>query len=88
MMKNIAEVHGKFNSFAAVAAAIGMKRSKTKSEKARKCPECGMELRQVGGTNVWMCDFSTIEEAELKKNGKVTPVYVLKKCLHREIDPV
>lgn len=88
MMKNIAEVHGKFNSFAAVAAAVGVKQPKVKTEKTRKCPECGMDLRHVSGTNVWMCDFSTIEEAELKKGGKITPVYVLKKCPHREIDSI
>lgn len=87
-MKNISEIHGRFDSFAAVAAALGMKQPKVKPEKARKCPDCGAELRHVGTTNVWLCDFSTMEEAELKKGGKTVPVYVLKKCLYREIDPV
>lgn len=87
-MKNISEVHGRFNSFKAMGAALGMKAPKAKPEKERKCPDCGGELRRVGTTNVWMCDFSTLEDAEYKKDGETVKVYVIRKCNHREIDPV
>ena len=87
-MKKISEIHGRFNSFAAVAAALGIKQPKPKAEKPRKCPNCGGELRRVGSSNVWVCDFSTLEEAEYKKKGETVQVYVIRKCNHRDIDPV
>lgn len=87
-MKKVSEIHGRFNSFAAVAAALGMKQPKGKTEKSRKCPECGGELRHIGASNVRVCDFSTLEESEYKKKGKAIPVYVIRKCAYREVDPV
>lgn len=85
-MKKISDVHGRFNSFSAVADALGMKLPKVKAEKPRKCPNCGGELRRVGSTNVWICDFSILEEAEYKKKNETVEVYVIKKCPHSEID--
>lgn len=71
-MKN---VHGKFNSFVALGQALGIKCT-VEAEKVHKCPNCGNELRKVGNTNVYICDYSILEDNEL--NG--TPVQVFTKC--------
>lgn len=68
-MKN---VHGKFNSFVALGQALGIKCT-VEAEKVHKCPNCGNELRKVGNTNVYVCDYGT-------------PVQVLTKCGTIEID--
>jgi len=75
------QVHGTFNSFKTLDAAMGFKAPKVK-EKEHKCPNCGNELRKVGNTNVYVCDYGTLEDADLKG----TPVQVLTKCGTIEID--
>ncbi len=45
-------------------------------EKERKCSNCGNQLRKIGNTNVYICDYSILEDNEL--NG--TPVQVFTKC--------
>lgn len=82
-MKNISDVHGRFNSFGDMAAALGMKAPKGKAEKARKCPNCGGELRKCGNTNVYVCDFSKLEDATAKDG---TAVQVFTKCGNVVID--
>lgn len=77
-MKN---VHGKFNSFAELGKALGIKVPQN-VEKERKCSNCGNELRKVGNTNVYVCDYGTLEDTDLKG----TPVQVLTKCGTIEID--
>lgn len=52
-MKN---VHGKFNSFAELGKALGIKVPQN-VEKERKCSNCGNPLRKVGNTNVYICDY-------------------------------
>lgn len=69
------QVHGTFNSFATLGAAMGLKTPKIK-EKERKCPDCGGVMKHVAGSNVFVCPFSKLEERELK--GK--PVQVFSKC--------
>ena len=69
------QVHGTFNSFKDLGAAMNIK-SKEKTE-TRKCKNCGQPLRQVPGTNVWMCDYSVMEDQELKDG---TQVQVFSKC--------
>lgn len=71
-MKN---VHGKFNSFAELGKALGIKVPQN-VEKERKCSNCGNPLRKIGNTNVYICDYSILEDNEL--NG--TPVQVFTKC--------
>lgn len=66
-MKN---VHGKFNSFAELGKVP------QNMEKERKCSNCGNPLRKIGNTNVYICDYSILEDNEL--NG--TPVQVFTKC--------
>ena len=69
------QVHGTFNSFATLGAAMGFKAPKTK-EKEHKCPNCGGVMEHVAGSNVFICSFNKLEEHELK--GK--PVQVFSKC--------
>lgn len=71
-MKN---VHGKFNSFAELGKALGIKVPQN-VEKERKCSNRGNPLRKIGNTNVYICDYSILEDNEL--NG--TPVQVFTKC--------
>lgn len=70
------QVHGTFNSFKDVATAMGMKIKGEKKE-TRKCKKCGQPLRHVPGTNVWMCDFVSLEDAKLPDE---TEVQVFTKC--------
>lgn len=69
------QVHGTFNSFAALGEAMKIKAPKIK-EKEMKCPNCGGQMDRVTGSNVFVCPFSKLEERELK--GK--PVQVFSKC--------
>lgn len=82
-MKNITEVHGRFNSFKEMGAALGAKMPKAKVEKARKCPNCGGELRKCGNTNVYVCDFHKLEDATTKDG---VAVQVFSKCGNTVID--
>lgn len=86
-MKKISGVHGRFNSFAALAEALDIKPPESKPEKPRKCPYCGGTLRHCANSNVWLCDFFTMEENSYVKNEQTIEVYVLRKCFHREFDP-
>lgn len=45
----------KFDSFAALGAAMGFKEPQRKTPKAKKCSICGGTFRQVEGTNVLLC---------------------------------
>ncbi len=69
------QIHGTFNSFETMAAAMGFKTPKIK-EKEHKCPDCGNPMDHIAGSNVFACPFSKLEEREL--NGK--PVQVFSKC--------
>ena len=52
-----------YTSFAQVATALGFKvKPVVKKEKERLCPKCGNEMRNVPGTNVWFCDWATLED--------------------------
>ncbi len=61
MKKNI---HGTFNSLESFGKALGIK-SKKQTEKTQKCRNCGGSLRQIEGTNTWVCDFNKLEEKKL-----------------------
>lgn len=60
-MKNI---HGTFYSFKELGEALDIKSKTPKTEKARKCPNCGGTMRKVA-ENVWVCPFSKIEDKKL-----------------------
>lgn len=70
-------VHGTFDSFKTLGAAMGLKTPKTKvKEKEHKCPNCGGVMERVSNSNVFVCPFNKLEECDLK--GK--PVQVFSKC--------
>lgn len=69
------QVHGTFKSFKDLGTAMRIK-NREKTE-ARKCKKCGQPLRNVAGTNVWMCGFVNLEDAKLPDN---TEVQVFTKC--------
>lgn len=69
-------VHGKFSSFKEMGAAMGIKLPKERPE-AHKCKNCGGPLSHVNGTNVWLCDFYKMEDAEAPDG---TLVQVFSKC--------
>lgn len=70
-MKN---VHGKFGSFAEVAAAMGIKAPKGKAEKPCKCQICGTPMRKVDGSNVWVCSTHGLSTRVLP-NGEEVQVF-------------
>lgn len=69
------QVHGTFDSFKTLGAAMGFKAPKVK-EKEYKCPNCGGVMERAGNSNVFVCPFNKLEERDLK--GK--PVQVFSKC--------
>lgn len=69
------QVHGTFNSFKTLGAAMGFKALKTK-EKEHKCPNCGGVMERAGNSNVFVCPFNKMEERDLKGE----PVQVFSKC--------
>lgn len=75
-MKNI---HGTFNSFSELGETMGIKSKKTIK---RKCVGCGRPMRQISGTNFWVCDFARIEDYTMK-NGVKCQVFT--RCGHTEI---
>lgn len=60
------KIHGKFSPFKEMGQALGIKPSKAKIEKAKKCPRCGQNMHRVEGTNVWACSNPYIVDAMLK----------------------
>lgn len=74
-MRKISDVHGTFTSFKDLGAAMKIK-DKVRIETC-KCKKCGQPLRNVPGTNVWMCDFVNLEDAKLPDE---TEVQVFTKC--------
>ena len=69
------QVHGTFDSFKTLGAAMGFKAPKVK-EKEHKCSNCGGVMERAGDSNVFVCPFNKLEECDLK--GK--PVQVFSKC--------
>ena len=70
-----------YTSFAQAATALGFKvKPVVKKEKEMLCPKCGKEMRNVTGTNVWFCDWATLEEKPLEEDF---PVQVFTPCGNR-----
>ena len=62
------------------AEALGIKPEKQRPGKAMKCIKCGKPMRQVIGTNVWICDG----QVEQEKDG----VKKLVPCGHRAVTSI
>ena len=65
-----------YHSFKEFAAARGIKAKAVKT-KAMKCPKCGDAMRNVAGTNVFMCDH--VDFIETMTPDK-KPCQVFTKC--------
>lgn len=72
-----------YTNFSDVAKALGYKvKNAAKKEKSMTCPNCGHDLRNVEGTNVWFCDWAKLEVQKLKDE---TEVQVFTPCGNRVI---
>ena len=58
------QIHGTFDSFKTLGAAMGFKAPKVK-EKEHKCPNCGGVMERAGDSNVFVCPFNKLEESDL-----------------------
>lgn len=67
-------IHGTFNSFESLAMAMGIKSRKTHVEHALKCGVCGSPMREIPGTNVWVCDTHKLSIESLP-DGKEVQVF-------------
>jgi hypothetical protein len=55
-----------YTNFADAAAALGIKvKRKAVNEPSMTCPDCGNEMRNVPGTNVWFCDWATLADEKI-----------------------
>lgn len=70
----------KLHNLKDLGRVFGIKAPKEKQKEVRKCPDCGQELRHIQGTNVWVCDWATMED----KTKNEQDVQVFTRCGHRE----
>lgn len=57
-------VSGKvFSSFNDLGSALGFKAAEQPTPKAMKCRKCGAIMRNIPGTNIWVCD-AMVEKGE------------------------
>lgn len=54
-----------FSSLSDLGSALGFKPAEQPTPRSMKCRKCGHPMRQVPGTNVWVCDGMVEQE----KNG-------------------
>lgn len=59
-----------FHSLHDLGSALGFNAPEQPTPKAKNCRKCGHPMRQVPGTNVWVCDGMVEQE----KNGVKTMV--------------
>lgn len=70
-----------YTNFTDVATALGFKiKKKAAQELTMACPNCGNEMRNVPGTNVWLCEWASLAD-ETTKDG--TAVQVFTRCENR-----
>lgn len=55
----------RFSALSDLGSALGFKAPEQPTPKAKNCRKCGHPMRQVPGTNVWVCDGMVEQE----KNG-------------------
>lgn len=54
-----------FNSLSDLGSALGCKAPEQLTPKDKNCRKCGNAMRQIPGTNVWVCD-GMVENADKK----------------------
>ena len=58
----------RFYDLSDLGSALGFKSAEQSTPKAMKCRKCGTVMRNITGTNVWMCDGQVIKvEGDTKK---------------------
>lgn len=68
--QKMAATHGTFNSFAALADALGVKPKEQREPKPVKCKVCGGEMTRAGNSNVWVCN-NEYEKTDKDGNKKM-----------------
>lgn len=53
-----------FTSLSDLGSALGFKPSEQPTSKAMKCRKCGTAMRNIPGTNVWVCDGMVEQEKD------------------------
>lgn len=53
-----------FSSLSDLGSALGFKAPEQPTPKAKNCRKCGHPMRQVPGTNVWVCDGMVEQEKD------------------------
>ncbi|MBQ7792664.1 MAG: hypothetical protein IJ367_04150 [Clostridia bacterium] len=67
-----AKMTGKiFNSLTDLGVALGFTTPERPTPKAKNCRKCGTAMRNIPGTNVWVCDGMV--EQEKDGNKKMVP---------------
>lgn len=54
----------KFSALSDMGSALGFKPSEQPTPKSMKCRKCGTVMRQITGTNVWVCDGMVEQEKD------------------------
>lgn len=54
----------KFSALSDMGSALGFKPTEHPTPKSMKCRKCGTVMRQVPGTNVWVCDGMVEQEKD------------------------
>lgn len=54
----------KFSALSDLGSALGIKPSEQPTPKSMKCRKCGTVMRQISGTNVWVCDGMVEKEKD------------------------
>ena len=54
----------KFSALSDMGSALGFKPAEQPTPKSMKCRKCGTVMRQVPGTNVWVCDGMVEQEKD------------------------
>ena len=65
-----------YTNFNDVAKALNIKIKSNKREESHNCPNCDNELRNIAGTNIWVCDWAKLEDATFK-NGNSAQVFTI-----------
>lgn len=83
--QKLSATHGTFNSFSALADALGVKASEKREPSPMKCSNCGGPMHRAGNSNVWVCDFHKLTDEKLPDG---TDVQVFTKCENTVIERI
>ena len=70
--QKLATTHGTFNSFSALADALGVKAPEKREPRPVKCKVCGGEMTRAGNSNVWVCN-NEVEKKVTRNSPRSAP---------------